>query len=322
MIKLKKYTILLITIIISMSFLLACSSENDDRKDESDNLTVAVSIIPQETFVKEISGDLVDVVVTIPPGSSPTNYQPSPQELIQLSEAEIYFAIDVATEEVNILPKLEDLNEDIKLVDLADEVDSTYSARYFDDSEEEHDSDEEHDSEEDELEEHEHDHDHQGRDPHIWMSIKRVVVMVDEIEKELSMLTPSNEEIYIRNKEEYLESLEATNNYIQEALRPYKGRSVLIFHPSMGYYTDDYGLEMIAIENDGKQATAKGIESIVDFAKEEGISTIFYQEEFDSSQAEVIAKEIGGKAVSIAPLADNYIENIIEITDLIVESFN
>lgn len=136
-------------------------------KEVNNKLTVAVSILPQETYVKAVAGDLVDVVTMIPPGASPANYQPKPNEMVKLSEASLYFAIDVPTEIANIIPNIDSINSNIKVIDLAEKVDQVYPARFF--NEDDHDEDENHKDEDHEDEGHEgedHDgHSHEGRDP-------------------------------------------------------------------------------------------------------------------------------------------------------------
>jgi zinc transport system substrate-binding protein len=78
----------------------------------------------------------------------------------------------------------------------------------------------------------------------------------------------------------------------------------------MGYFADDYGLTMIALEEEGKEATAQTIQGVIDRAKKENIKVIFYQAEMDSKQARTIAQELGGKAELIAPLAPDYVDNL------------
>ncbi len=69
---------IIVLLVLSLLVLTACSNNNSENNDK---LKIAVSIVPQETFIKKIAGELVDVVVMIPPGSSPANYQPSPKEM-------------------------------------------------------------------------------------------------------------------------------------------------------------------------------------------------------------------------------------------------
>ena len=92
-------------------------------------IIAAVSIVPQDTFVKAVAGPLVETVVLIPPGYSPENYAPSPRELIPLSEASLYLSIGIPLEEASILPSLADITKNLRIVDLAGETAKIYPDR-------------------------------------------------------------------------------------------------------------------------------------------------------------------------------------------------
>lgn len=299
-----KKIIVVLSIIVMMFSLVACQEEGIE------SLTVAVSIVPQETFVKAVAGELVDVVVLIPPGNSPANYQPSPKEMAAFNESAIYFHIDVAAES----HILESVNGDILLVDLAHHVDEVYPARYFDA--------EDHDDEDKDDHEEGHDHDHSGRDPHIWMSPSRVIVMIETIEDELSKIDPSNADVYKKNAEAYIAELNAVNEELSNAFDKMENKAFIMYHPSLGYMADDFGLEMHAIEASGKKATIQELEHVIEIARDEKIKYVFYQEEFDSQQAEIVAEEIGGATIKVAPLSGDYIENIKSIAKAMEEVMN
>ena len=89
----------------------------------------------------------------------------------------------------------------------------------------------------------------------------------------------------------------------------------IAYHPAFGYFADDYGLHMIALEEEGKEAAPQTFKEIVDLAKENDIKVIFYQAEVDSRQSEAFAEEIGGRTEQIAPLAPDYIENLEKMAD-------
>ncbi len=256
---------------------------------------VVVSIIPQETFVKKVGGDNVEVITMIPPGYSPANYAPTPKELMQFSDAEIYFTLGVPTEKANILPQIASFNEDMKVVSLQDEVEKVYPARYFSP---------------------------ESRDPHIWMSPKRVIVMIDTIQKELSALDPQNEEYYKSNAEKYKNELYQLDEQLKEITENINNRTFFIFHPSLGYFADDYNLNMYALEKGGKDATPKTLQEMVDIAKEENIKVIFYQAEIDSKQTTAFAEEIGGKSLKIDPLSADYISNLENIAETFYQELN
>lgn len=277
--------LLIIALILILPIVSACGqsvSRNDDK------ILVAVSIVPQSTFVKEVAGDLVDVVTMIPPGSSAETYSPSPRQLQAFSDASIYFSIGVPTEAANILPKAADFNANLKVVYLAEHVAEAYPDIEVTPGE---------------------------RDPHIWLSPKRAKFIVNEIASELAMLDPSNETTYNENAEKYKKKLDKVDARIRESLSDIKTKTFIAYHPAFGYFADDYGLEMISLEEDGKDATPKTFQKVIDIAKERDIKVIFYQEEVDSRQSEAFAKEIGGSTEKIAPLAPNYIENLEAMAD-------
>lgn len=278
--------ILLLVIYIS----IGCTQSTDGADDKK---IVAVSIVPQESFVKEVAGELVEVITLIPPGSSPETYSPTPKELQKFSQASIYFTIGVPAEEANILPAAKDLSPDTKIVDLASIVSQEYPDREFAPGE---------------------------RDPHIWLSPKRVKVMIDVIQKELSALDPENSDTYRKNAEDYKARLDELDANIKEMLKDLQNKSFIVYHPAFGYFADDYGLEMISLEEEGKEATPQRFQELVEIAKSKGIKVIFHQAEVDSRQAKAFAEEIGGRTEKIEPLSPNYIENLEKMAKTIADA--
>ncbi|AHM57027.1 ABC-type metal ion transport system, periplas mic component AdcA [Peptoclostridium acidaminophilum DSM 3953] len=292
----KKLLILLLA--FAAAIFSACGQ---DESVKSQKPVIAVSIPPQEEFIRAIAGDSVAIVTIIPPGSSPETYQPSPKQMQLFSSASIYFAMGVPAEEANILPKARELNPDAKVVRLDDEVKKIYpelkiSGHAHEDGEEIH--------EEGEA---------LSRDPHIWMSPKRVIVMLDVMASELSMLYPENSDLYSSNAKSYKKKLIQLDASIKSELSIAKQKEFIIYHPSLGYFANDYGLTMIAVESEGKDATARQLQYIVDLAKERGIKVIFHQAEIASAQSRTLADEIGGKVVEITPLSADYIKNMEKI---------
>ncbi|MEG2144667.1 MAG: zinc ABC transporter substrate-binding protein, partial [Oscillospiraceae bacterium] len=241
-------------------------------------------ILPEETFVKAVCGDKFDVVTLIPPGSSPENFEPSPKDMEMLSKAKIYFSIGVPTEKANILPKL---SKDIRLCSLNEAAAKVYP---------------------DLLQGEE-------RDPHIWLSPKRVSVIIDKIAEELIELDKENEKIYLDNAKAFKDELSKADLKIKETLAAKKSSVILTFHPAFNYFANEYGLEAVSIEKEGKEATAAGIKEVIDFAKSHGIKIIFCQAEISSAQVKAIAQEIGAEIIMLEPLSPNYIENLNIIAD-------
>lgn len=254
-------------------------------------INVAVSIVPLKTFTEAVCKEKVRVEVMIPPGYSPETYEPSPRDMKLFSETAIYFAIGVQAETNSILPVAGEY--DFPVINLHEIVGEAYDDLEIDPGE---------------------------RDPHIWLSPKRVKVIVTAIADELAALDPENGSYYRDNADAFMEELDGVDGEIREILTKVKNRKFIVFHPALGYFADEYGLEMYALEEHGKEATAQRLREMVDFAKEEAIRTVFYQAEISDRQAVSFAREIGGKTVKLDPLSPKYLENLKAMADLMAET--
>ncbi len=298
--KKRKHILLSCLLIFSLVSLAGCGtigsvnqSPTEDKNSSSTGVStanpiVAVTIVPEQTFVEAVCGDLAEVIAMVPPGNSPENYEPTPEEMEKFSKASLYFSIGVPTEEANILPNV----GHVKVISLQDNVSAIYPERTFESGE---------------------------RDPHIWLSPKRAKIMVETIAQEMGKLDEANKETYEKNAKAYIEQLDALDKQITSALESVQSKKFIVYHPAFGYFADDYGLTMYALEEDGKEATAQHLQDMVDLAKEENIKVVFYQEEIDSSQSAAFAEEIDGKTMQLSPLAANYIENLKSMADLMAE---
>lgn len=284
-------TLLGLTLFLSMLLVTGCNKTteiSDPENSTTKKLIIAVSIVPEQSFVKAVCGDLVEVVTMVPPGNSPENYEPKPSEMERFSKASLCFSIGVPTEEANILPNV----GNIKVISLAEKVATVYPDRTFESGE---------------------------RDPHIWLSPKRVKLMIDTIADEMSKLDPDNADTYKQNAKAYITQLDAVDEQIKSALDGVQSKKFIVYHPAFGYLADDYDLTMYALEDEGKEATVGHLQEMIDLAKAENIKAIFYQEEIDSSQSKAFTEEIGGKAIQLAPLAADYISNLKNMAETMAE---
>jgi zinc transport system substrate-binding protein len=280
----KKFLIVILAIVFS-SVLIGCESEIT----ELDKPIIAVSIVPQAAMVEAVAGDLVEIITIIPPGYSPGNYDPSAKTMAELSNASIYFTIGVPAEDGNIIPDI----EGIEIVCLEDIVNDTYADLTFSDG---------------------------GRDSHIWLSISRVKIMVQTIADELALLDPDNSNIYLSNASEFIDLLTMANSTIETIFSDVTMDTFIVFHPAFQYFSNEYGLDMITLEEAGKEATPQHLEDVIDLANEYNIEYVFYQSEIDSSQVESFADEINATIVELDPLSEDYINNLITMANLIREA--
>lgn len=298
-----KRVLLAVVSAVMLLALAACQSTDvaAESPESTNALTVAVGIVPEAAFVQAVGGDLVSVVTMVPPGSSPANYQPTAAEMQALSDAAIYFTLQMPAEKANILPKVSEFNENIQIVDLRAAAAAVYPLLNGDGEELDASATD-------------------SVDPHLWLSPKRAIVMVQAIADQLGAVDAANKDTYQTNAADYIAQLTALDTEIQTVVSTLANKSFLIYHAAYGYFAHDYGLTMVALENEGKQATAEDMQAVIDYAKQNKITTVFYQEEFDDSQAATVAEEIGGAVQKAAPLSSDYIQGLKDFAAVLSKS--
>ncbi len=266
------------------------------------NINAVVSILPEQTFVKSIVGDKVDVSLMVQPGNSPHTYEPKPSQMIDIAKAHLYFAIDVEFEHV-WLSKFQNLNPQMQVIDLADNITKIQMLEMH---------------EEEGEEAHHNEHGHEGEDPHIWTAPANVKIIAQNIYDALKKEDPINTNYYKRNLDIFLASIDETDRQITHILSSLEdGRRFMVFHPSWGYFAKAYNLEQIAVEVEGKEPKPKELIHLLKEAKEEKVKAIFTQPEFSDTVAKIIAKELQIPVVKVSPLAANWSENLINIATAI-----
>ena len=271
------------------------------------NINAVVSILPEQTFVKAIGGDKVNVSLMVQPGNSPHTYEPKPSQMIDIAKADLYFAIDVEFEDV-WLPKFQSLNPNMQVIDLSDKV-TKMQMQVKHECEAGH---VHHSVHEEQIDK------HKGHDPHIWTAPSNVKTIAENIYKALKKIDTVNAEFYKRNLDIFLASIDETNRQIMSILSSLEdGQKFMVFHPSWGYFAKAYHLEQVAVEVEGKEPKPKELIHLLQEAKKEKVTAIFTQPEFSDTTAKIIAKELQIPVVKVSPLAANWSENLISIAKAI-----
>jgi zinc transport system substrate-binding protein len=280
------YKLLSVVLVIAVLFVSGCSEQAQTQKDDG-NITVAVSILPQAEFVEQIGGERVNTIVMIPPGASPATHEPTSGQLRDLSNALMYAKLGSGLPfEKSWMDKIRSVNDEMLIVNSSDSITI------------------------------------RNNDPHVWTSPENAKIMVGNIYEGLIQVDPENKDYYSQNKDKYMQRLDELDSYINNTLSEYKNQSFMVYHPTWGYFTQEYGLDMIPVESEGKEPSAKELQQLVDIAKEENISVIYVQEQFSTSSAESIANEVNGKVVTLDPLAKDYVSNLRNVSEMLAENFN
>jgi len=286
--------LLLTATIIAVSFIYSASISKLDTNN--DKIGVIVSIPPQAEFVEKIGGDKVKVTVMVPPGANPHTYEPLPDQLNDVSQAELYAEVGSGIEFENVwMDKISSANKKMVILNCSEGI------NFIPNTENEVDNE---------------------YDTHVWVSPQNAKIMVENIYRGLIQVDPANRDYYKANKDKYLKELEKADESIRKSLSGHKNNKIMVYHPAWGYFCRDYGLTQIAIEKNGKEPTPQGIASLINQAKKEKIKIIYISPQYSRKNADAIASEIGGQVITVDDLDKNYIENLNKVADSFNKALN
>lgn len=269
-------------------------------------------------LVRNVAGDMIDLTVMLPIDSDPHTFEPAPQDVAAVTDADVVFINGLGLEEF-LAELIENAGGEAPTVALSANVEplefEAGEGHAHGDEEGDHHEEEAHEHEE-EAEEHkededdhahedEHGHTHDEADPHIWMSPANAIVMVHNIEHALSELDPANAAAYEANAEAYKAELEDLDAWVMEQIAtiPAENRKLVTDHDAFGYYADRYGLEVVGavIPNYSTNAepSARELAALQDAVGEYGVSAVFVGTTVNPLLAEQLAADSGIKLVPL-----------------------
>ncbi|MFT5727734.1 MAG: zinc transport system substrate-binding protein [Desulforhopalus sp.] len=290
-----RHPILLCTALFFAVFFSSLSSAGDKP-------SVFVSILPQKYFVEQIAGDLVNIQVMVKPGASPATYEPKVSQMKKLAVSELYFAVGVPFEQA-WLERIAGVNSQMKIVKTDVGIKKLAMEKHLHDDEED-DSHEEHAGDDHENEQGE------GLDPHIWLSPQLVKQQATVICASLKELLPEQTTLFETNLTRFKMKIDVLDTELQEIFVGKESLRFMVFHPSWGYFAQNYKLRQVPIEIEGKGPKSSQLRDLILFARAEGIKVIFAQPQFSTKSANLVAREIGGQVVTVDPLAEDWLANM------------
>jgi zinc transport system substrate-binding protein len=275
----------------------SCLRENKVAHNEpgSARPLIAVSILPQEWFVLRIGGERVQTLVLAGPGQNPHNYEPGPRQLSSLAGAGAW--ILSGTEfEITLRPKIEKLFPALSIVD------GTAGVIFR------------------KLEEHDDDHDKNEAelpsptphdiDRHTWLGSEPAKILAAHIRDTLSVIDPAGAGYYAENCRLLVQDIDNEFAVLRRELAPLWGSNVFVYHPSFGYFLDEFGISQQAVETGGKSPAPRELRRLIALAKKERPAAIFVQAQFPASAAKTVADSVGAELIILDPLAPNWLANI------------
>ena len=275
--KISKY-LFIFSILLMICCSVACNNEKKVIGDKK--IKVSASIIPIADFVRQIGGDYVELNIVIPPGANPHVFEPSPEQLVNFSDSDIFVFVGSGFEFWKDKFISSSGKKEMILVELSKDEELL----------------DEHEHKEHEHEEHNH-----VKNPHIWVSPEKSLKFIPIIEKSLSEIDPKHASEYKKNAEIFKEKILKLDKECKENIANFKNKKFLSQHASWSYFANDYGLEEVGnIEKfPGREATPAEIEELIKTAKSYQVNVIFTDAQFSEKAAKAVAESGNLKIVSL-----------------------
>jgi zinc transport system substrate-binding protein len=265
-------------------FLVQQNPGNTDTNPTEGKLQVVVSFYPLEHFAQQVGGERIEVTSLAPSGVEPHDYEPTPQDIITIRNANV-FLVNGAGFEPWADKVIADLQSPVLVKEMADAV-TLLSAQ-------------EHSEEESEEE-----HENTPFDPHIWLDPVLVREQVASIRDVFVLADPAHEEEYRANAAKYMNILSQMNSAYHNGLQSCAIREIVTSHNAFAYMAHEYNFEVHAIAglSPAEEPSSRHLAQLTDLVREKNIKYIFTETLASPKFSETLARESGVQILTLNPI--------------------
>ena len=233
-----------------------------------DRLKVVTTFTVIADMARNVAGEGVEIVSVTKPGAEIHGYEPTPQDIVAASDADLILWNGLGLERwfEQFLGNL----GDVPSVTLTDGIQpiSILGGAY------------------------------EGKpNPHAWMSLDNALVYVDNIAKSLSQADPDNAALYAANADRYKAQLLAEIGPLKDRIAslPADRRWLVTCEGAFSYLARDLGLQELYLWpiNADQQGTPRQVKAVIDGVRANEIPVVFCESTVSSDPAEQVARETG-----------------------------
>ncbi|MEN6571163.1 MAG: metal ABC transporter substrate-binding protein [Anaerolineaceae bacterium] len=245
-------------------------------------VTATTSIVAD--IVRQVGGDYVQISTLVPIGTDEHQYQPTPQDVVNVSKAVIVFENGLGLEQ--FMDKLiQNAGGNAKVVSVSDGITPRQFSGDIKLPDEPTAS--------------------SGGDPHVWVDPANVKTWVKNIEKTLGEADPGHAGEYAKNAQSTIDSLTALDEWIQAQVAPLpqSSRKIVTDHLIFGYFCDRYGFDQVGAiipsYSSAAESSAQDLAAIEDAIRNLHINAIFLGKNVSSTLTQRVAEDTGVKIIQI-----------------------
>lgn len=233
-----------------------------------DKLNVVVSFYPLYDFTKNIGKEKINVIVIIPFGVEPHDWEPTPKDISKILNADLFIYNGAGLE-----PWAKRLVKDVKnkgivVIDIYNAI----SAK--------------------------------GEDPHIWLDPVLVKAQLKVIKNALVKLDSKNKSYYENNYKSYLKKIDTLDKEIKDTLARCKKKIFVTSHNAFSRFAERYGLIQIPMTGITPEAepNPRDLAEVIKIIKEKKIEYVFTEPLISPKLAQSISRETGAKVLVLDPI--------------------
>ena len=267
----------------SLLVALAACGGNTSSTGAHKKVSVVTTISTFNSFVEAVGGSHVTVQSLVPVGGSPETYQPTPQNVATLAQANILVENGAGLEAWLDRTLRNAGSPNLRIVVGAEGLPV------------------------------------KNNNPHLWMDPQLAKKYVLKIRDALIVTDPLHGNEYRANAGRYIRQLnQLTKDIARDIDRvPPKQRVMIVFHNAWQYYNDRFGITTLGFiePSPGQEPNPQSIANLVDLAKQHHVRAIFGEPEYSPKLAQQIARSAGisivdnlyDDSVGSDPRVSNYI---------------
>ena len=245
---------------------LAAGAEAQD----ADRLKAVTTFTVLADMAQNVAGDAAEVVSITKPGAEIHGYQPTPQDIVRASDADLILWNGLNLE-LWFEQFLDNLG-DVPSVTLTDGIEPIPIASGS----------------------------YEGAaNPHAWMGLENALVYVDNIAAAFSEHDPENAETYRANAEAYKDQIRAAIEPLRARIAevPEEDRWLVTCEGAFSYLARDLGLRELYLwpMNADRVGTPQQVRSVIDGVREHDIPVVFCESTVNTGPAEQVARETGAR---------------------------
>ncbi|EAS51830.1 ABC-type metal transport system protein [Aurantimonas manganoxydans SI85-9A1] len=233
-----------------------------------ERLKVVTTFTILSDIAQNVAGEHADVVSITKPGAEIHGYQPTPQDIVRASGADL-----ILWNGLNLERWFEQF-----VANLGDMPSATLSDGIAPISIAEG--------------------DYEGlANPHAWMGLENAMVYVDNISDALATHDPDHADAYRANAERYKQQITATIAPLRDRIAaiPEDRRWLVTCEGAFSYLARDFGMRELYLWpiNADQTGTPQQVRKVIDAVRENDIPAVFCESTVSSAPAEQVARETG-----------------------------